>query len=87
MTDQTVRFINKGLTPDELVQAVMLPQYLRDHPWLQERYGRLRGLLGGFIPRLSVGIQATLPGSTLSHLKREEIKLFSQIGGTDGLFL
>ena len=30
--DQIVRFINKGLTPDELVQAVMLPQYLRDHP-------------------------------------------------------
>lgn len=51
--DQTVRFINKGLTPDELIQAVILPQYLRDHPWLQERYGQLswsvRGIYSGLV--------------------------------------
>jgi alkyl sulfatase BDS1-like metallo-beta-lactamase superfamily hydrolase len=37
--DQTVRGINKGLTPDQLVAFVKLPDHLRDHPWLTEFYG------------------------------------------------
>ncbi|MCD1295074.1 MBL fold metallo-hydrolase [Methanocella sp. CWC-04] len=37
--DQTVRFMNKGLTPDELVEVVKLPKYLAGHPWLGEFYG------------------------------------------------
>jgi len=37
--DQTVRGINKGMTPDQLVAFVKLPDHLRDHPWLTEFYG------------------------------------------------
>jgi alkyl sulfatase BDS1-like metallo-beta-lactamase superfamily hydrolase len=38
--DQTVRLMARGLTPDELVEAVSeLPPRLRDHPWLGEFYG------------------------------------------------
>lgn len=38
--DQTVRLMARGLTPDELVEAVSeLPPLLRDHPWLGEFYG------------------------------------------------
>jgi alkyl sulfatase BDS1-like metallo-beta-lactamase superfamily hydrolase len=37
--DQTVRGINRGLTPDELVEEVRLPPHLARHPWLQELYG------------------------------------------------
>ena len=50
---QTIRHANKGLTPDELVEVVKLPPYLRDHPWLQERYGEaewhVRGIFSGEI--------------------------------------
>jgi alkyl sulfatase BDS1-like metallo-beta-lactamase superfamily hydrolase len=38
--DQTVRLMARGLTPDELVEAVAeLPPHLRAHPWLGEFYG------------------------------------------------
>ncbi|CAF1327963.1 unnamed protein product [Didymodactylos carnosus] len=39
--DQTVRFMNKGLTPDEIIgnKLIQLPKYLQDHPYLQQFYG------------------------------------------------
>lgn len=38
--DQTVRYMARGLTPDELVEVVSeLPERMRDHPWLGEFYG------------------------------------------------
>ena len=39
--DQTVRFLNQGLTPDEIIgnELIQLPQNLREHPYLQEFYG------------------------------------------------
>jgi alkyl sulfatase BDS1-like metallo-beta-lactamase superfamily hydrolase len=38
--DQTVRGINQGLTPDELVETVNLPPHLAASPYLQEFYGK-----------------------------------------------
>jgi alkyl sulfatase BDS1-like metallo-beta-lactamase superfamily hydrolase len=37
--DQTIRGINLGLTPDELVETIHLPKHLADSPYLQEFYG------------------------------------------------
>lgn len=37
--DQSVRAINRGMTPDELAQAVKLPPHLANSPYLQELYG------------------------------------------------
>lgn len=38
--DQTIRYMNRGLTPDELVAAVKLPQHLESYaPYLREFYG------------------------------------------------
>ncbi len=39
--DQTIQGINRGLTPDELVELVKLPPHLAGHPYLQEYYGRV----------------------------------------------
>jgi alkyl sulfatase BDS1-like metallo-beta-lactamase superfamily hydrolase len=51
--DQTVRGINNGLTPDELVKVVKLPPHLRDHPYLQEFYGTVewsvRSIFTGYL--------------------------------------
>ncbi len=51
--DQTIRGINNGMTVDELVNTIDLPQSLKDHPWLQERYGErpwhIRGIYSGNI--------------------------------------
>lgn len=41
--DQTVRYINKGYSPDELVDVIKeLPPHLRDNPDLQEFYGTVK---------------------------------------------
>ncbi len=51
--DQTVRGMNLGLTPDELVERVRLPPHLREHPWLQELYGSVewsvRSVFSGYL--------------------------------------
>ena len=39
--DQTVRNMNLGLSSDELVARVELPQHLANKQYLQEYYGRL----------------------------------------------
>jgi alkyl sulfatase BDS1-like metallo-beta-lactamase superfamily hydrolase len=40
--DQTIRYMNKGYTPDELVEVVALPPHLAEHPWLGEYYGTVK---------------------------------------------
>jgi len=41
--DQTVRQMNRGLTPDEIAEVVsQLPQHLANHPWLGEFYGTVK---------------------------------------------
>ena len=41
--DQTLRHINKGLTPDELAEAVVFPDYLaQSKPYLREYYGTVK---------------------------------------------
>ena len=40
--NQTIRYINQGYTPDELVELVKLPDHLAYHPWLGEFYGTVK---------------------------------------------
>ncbi|MEN8720942.1 MAG: alkyl sulfatase dimerization domain-containing protein [Oceanococcaceae bacterium] len=40
--DQSVRWINAGLTPNELVERVQLPPHLAQEPYLAEFYGTVR---------------------------------------------
>lgn len=41
--DQTVRQMNRGLTPDEIAEVVsQLPPHLAGHPWLGEFYGTVK---------------------------------------------
>jgi alkyl sulfatase BDS1-like metallo-beta-lactamase superfamily hydrolase len=51
--DQTIQGINRGLTPDELVETVKLPPHLAEHPYLQEYYGKVewsvRGVFNGYL--------------------------------------
>ncbi len=51
--DQTIRGMNRGLSPDELVEDVVLPDHLRTHPFLLEHYGTVewsvRNIFGGYL--------------------------------------
>ncbi len=39
--DQTIRWMNVGLTSDEIAEKVILPNHLSQSPYLQEFYGRV----------------------------------------------
>ncbi len=51
--DQTLRYMNLGLTPDEIVERVQLPPHLARDPWLQEFYGKVswsvRAIFSGYL--------------------------------------
>ncbi len=40
--DQTIRYMNQGYTPEQLVDLVALPPHLAKHPWLNEYYGTVK---------------------------------------------
>lgn len=40
LNDQTLRYINQGLTPDEIAARIALPPHLAQSPFLQEFYGK-----------------------------------------------
>jgi alkyl sulfatase BDS1-like metallo-beta-lactamase superfamily hydrolase len=51
--DQTIRLINEGLRPDDIVEQIQLPQNLAEHPWLQPFYGTVewaaRSVYAGYL--------------------------------------
>ena len=63
--DQTIRHINKGLLPDEIVKIVKLPPHLASSPYLQEFYGSIssyvRSVFSGYIGWFSGNITELHP--------------------------
>jgi len=51
--DQTVRWLNTGLGPDEIIQKIKLPSNLQTHDYLQEFYGTvawsIRSVFQGYL--------------------------------------
>jgi len=82
--DQTVRHMNKGLTPDELVQVVKLPPHLAGFkPWMQEYFGTVsqavRGIYQGYLGWFE-GDPVTLARIPRGESERREVEL---MGGRD----
>lgn len=86
--DQSVRWMNKGLTPDELVEKVKLPPHLAGYtPYLREYYGTVKhsvrqiynGYLGWFQGD-PVDLDPTPP-------KASAERLMALLGGRDKLLL
>lgn len=40
--DQSLRYINKGYTPDDLANAIQLPEFMDRDPWTREMYGTVK---------------------------------------------
>jgi len=81
--DQTIRGINQGYNADELAHMIDLPASLKDHPWLQERYGErswhVRGIYTGNVGWYQ-GDSAFL--NPVSENQRSE-KIVEGFGGID----
>ena len=85
MHDQTIRWINKGKTPDDIVQRVKLPMHLASQPYLHEYYGTVewavRAIFDGYLGWFSGNATDLFP---LPPKKRAE-KLAQMAGGTEKL--
>jgi alkyl sulfatase BDS1-like metallo-beta-lactamase superfamily hydrolase len=83
--DQTVRGINEGLTPDELVERVTLPPHLKDLPYLHEYYGTVewsvRAIFNGYLGWFDGNAGTLFPLSPRERAQR----LSNIMGGNDGL--
>lgn len=83
--DQTLRYMNLGLTPDQIVEKVQLPPHLARDPWLQEFYGKVswsvRSIFSGYLGWFDGN------SSTLQPLYDSEQaqRMADLAGGTDAL--
>jgi alkyl sulfatase BDS1-like metallo-beta-lactamase superfamily hydrolase len=85
--DQTIRLINKGFYPDQIIEMIQLPENLSSSPFINEFYGTVRwsvkSIFNGYLGWFNGNI------SDLDPLSRfEEAKRFSaMVGGKEALFL
>lgn len=83
--DETIRMINKDLTPDEIAERIALPQHLANAPHLQEMYGRVefaaRAVFAG-----TLGWFSGDPVDLRPVIGRKEAELMAELaGGQDTL--
>jgi alkyl sulfatase BDS1-like metallo-beta-lactamase superfamily hydrolase len=82
--DQTIRQMNKGLTPDEMVEVVKLPAHLANYkPWMQEFFGTasqsVRSIYQGYLGWFE-GDPVSLASTPRIERARRDVQL---MGGRD----
>nr|XP_061812131.1 linear primary-alkylsulfatase-like [Nerophis lumbriciformis] len=82
--DQTIRHMNKGLTPDELVHAVRLPAHLASYaPYLRQYYGTVKQA----VRQIYVGYLGWFEGDPVDldpiPAKHKAQRLVALMGGRD----
>lgn len=84
--DQTVRLMNQGMHPDEIIENIKLPQAVASSPYLQEFYGTVRwsvkSIFNGYLGWFSGNISELDPTSTFKKANF----ISNMIGGPEGLF-
>lgn len=83
--DQTIRYMNQGLTPIEITRKVKLPEHLASSPYLQELYGRVdwsvRSVFNGYLGYFGGNPTELAPFT----LKEEAPRIARLAGGWDAL--
>ncbi|MFH2063650.1 MAG: alkyl sulfatase dimerization domain-containing protein [Pseudomonadota bacterium] len=83
--DQTIRWINKGMTPDEIVERVKLPDHLAGRPYLHEYYGTVewsvRAIFDGYLGWFSGNATDLFPLPP----RERAVKIAQLAGGKDRL--
>ncbi|MFR9511923.1 MAG: alkyl sulfatase dimerization domain-containing protein, partial [Rikenellaceae bacterium] len=83
--DKTIEGMNKGLTPDELVEYAALPDHLASHPNLVQYYGRqewaIRNIFNGYLGWFDGNATSLRPLSPAIEAE----KFAKAVGGVDKL--
>ena len=78
--DQTVRYMNKGLTGNQIAEVVKLPPHLQSHPYLIEYYGTVewsvKAVYNGYI-----GWFSGRPAELHPLPVRDEARMMVQLAG------
>lgn len=81
--DQTVRLINQGMRPDQIVQALELPDNLANHAWLRPFYGTV----AWSVRSVYTGYLGWFDGDSIDLFPTPEVergaKLVALMGGVD----
>ena len=84
--DQTIRLMNQGMHPEEIIENIELPAAVAASPYLQEFYGTVRwsvkSIFNGYLGWFSGNISELDPISTFKRAKF----VSNMIGGPDALF-
>ncbi|MBM7045679.1 alkyl/aryl-sulfatase [Rhizobium lusitanum] len=81
--DRTIEGLAKGMTPDELVEEVKLPEKLAKHPYLQEFYGTVAWSVRGIYAQHAGWFDGNPTNIfPLTEIQRAE-KLVAMVGGSD----
>jgi len=83
--DQTIRFMNQGLTANEITEKVILPPHLSQSPYLKEFYGRVdwsvKNIFNGYLGWFDGNATTLLP----LPLKEKAEKMVALAGGMENL--
>ena len=84
--DQTIRLMNQGLYPDEIIDQIQLPRAISESPFFNEFYGTVRwsvrSIFNGYLGWFSGNISDLDP--TPAYKKAELMS--EMIGGSENLF-
>ncbi|UJR18031.1 hypothetical protein I4U23_004932 [Adineta vaga] len=86
--DQTIRFMNKGLTPEEIIgnQLIQLPKNLKQHPYLQEFYGTVNWSIRAIFDRYMGWFSGKTSDLNVDSPKVHAQNLIELGGGTKQVF-
>ena len=84
--DQTIRLMNQGMHPDEIIENIELPSAIASSPYMQEFYGTVRwsvkSIFNGYLGWFSGNISELDPTSTFKKANF----ISNMVGGPDALF-
>jgi alkyl sulfatase BDS1-like metallo-beta-lactamase superfamily hydrolase len=84
--DQTIRLMNQGMHPEEIIENIDLPEAVASSPYLHEFYGTVRwsvkSIFNGYLGWFSGNIAELDPTSTFKRAKF----ISQMVGGPDALF-
>ena len=84
--DQTIRLMNQGMHPEEIIENIELPSAIASSPYMQEFYGTVRwsvkSIFNGYLGWFSGNISELDPTSTFKKANF----ISNMVGGPDALF-